>query len=166
MKIEHILEGISQKLYHLTDIGNAAKILATNRFRLTPDIGTKSEIALRSSKKKVYYLSTARNLSSDFFQKSSRMSGVIFVLDGQKLAHNYSGGPVDYWGPDFRKIDPTRHEMEDRIFSAKPYIENASEYIKEIHVLLSEKANKQVQTSRLRKLIIEAKKKKYSCLCL
>ena len=60
----------------------------------------------------------------------------MFVLDGRKLGNNYAGAPVDYWGPEFRKIDPTKGEAEDRIYHTKPYIDNASKYIKEIHILI------------------------------
>jgi hypothetical protein len=61
--------------------------------------------------------------------------GVVFVLDGRKLSHTYTGSPIDYWGPVFRKIEPTKNEMEDRILSEKPFIEPASKYIKEMHII-------------------------------
>jgi hypothetical protein len=41
---------------------------------------------------------------------------------------------VDYWGPEFRKVAPSKNEMEDRVWSEKPFIEPASKYIKEMHV--------------------------------
>ena len=83
--------------------------------------------------RKLYYMSTARSKVSDFRYPTFRntQSMVSIVLDGRKLmADGYSGNPIDYW-----EGQSTTDEMEDRVLSQEPYINNASKYIIEIHVL-------------------------------
>ena len=130
-------EGLSPILYHGTSITNIDKILKQNRIRTTPDIGTKAEIDQRKQKHKIYYVSTTRSKVGVYHltDKYSKQAGLI-VLDGRKLmADGYSGNPMDYWGEDFRRLG--KNEMEDRIFTDKPYIPDATKYIKEIHILFT-----------------------------
>lgn len=131
MFVKDIFEGISDILYHSTSLRTTLNILKENRFRLTPDFGTQSELELRS-KNKIYYMSFSRSKINSFHYPSSRSS--ILVIDGSQLKRDgISGKPVDYWGPEYEKS-----EMEDRIFYDKPYIENSNKYIKEIHTYVSE----------------------------
>ena len=131
-------EGVSSVLYHSTNIHNLRDIVVGNTIRLTPDIGTSSEEEQRKGSK-IFYLSTARSKTGSYAYPVSKhkSQGSMIVLDGQALmADGYTGDAVSYWGPDFRASG--KDEMEDRIFSEKPSIPNASKYIKEIHVLMSD----------------------------
>jgi hypothetical protein len=125
-------EGISPIVYHATQTSSAYQILKTNKFKLTSPIG--SDKMVKGKKSQMFYLSTTRSKHGRYHQMN--LAGAILELDGRKLANNYKGQPIDYWGPEFRKVDPTGFESEDRIFSPKPEIPNASKYIKSIHVLL------------------------------
>jgi hypothetical protein len=154
MKLHNILkrvihEGLSSVLYHGTDLHAALQIMKVDKFKLSMAEATSSESGIS---KKLYYLSTTRSVLGSYH---SIHSNVIFKLDGDALGHNYSGNPVDYWGPDFRKINPSKNEMEDRIFTDKPYIENASKYISEIHIKIDDDA----KSPTLRKVYMAAKLK-------
>ena len=129
---QYLIEGISDIVYHKTNIVNAYSILTDNKFRLTASIGTSSE---KSISKKFYYLSTARTPSSAYIAKDPYYGDLYFTLSGRKLGQRYKGYPIDYWGPTFRKADPTSNEMEDRIVSNDQYIDNALSYIKEVNIL-------------------------------
>ena len=118
-------EGISQVVYHFTSTDALANILKTNRFMTSVAYGTPADMA--ANKKKLYYFSLARSMRSTY-AKEGRGAAVI-KLDGRKLGNNYKGSPMDYWGPGW-----STDEMEDRIFTDKPYIEPASRYIEEIGV--------------------------------
>lgn len=131
---KYLAEGISDIVYHSTYIERAGAILKMDKFKLSTSIGTDSEEHL-ATKGKFFFFSTTRNKLGGYSLSPSD-GQVMFVLDGRMLSNNYSGAPVDYWGPEFRKIQPASGEAEDRIYHTKPYIENASKYIKEIHVLL------------------------------
>jgi len=121
VKEKYIIAGLSPILYHSTSIKNAVSILQENNFRLSTWLGTPSDLTKNTNK--LWYLSTSR-------RKGAYGGYVVFVLDGNKLSHNYKGMPVDYWGTNFIDVD----EAEDRILSDKPTIPNADKYIKEIHV--------------------------------
>jgi hypothetical protein len=108
--------------------------LETDKFNLSTSIGTGAEAAL-NKKGKFFYLSTTRHRLGGFSLDPGNGQATL-VLDGDKLGYTYSGSPVDYWGPEFRKIEPRKAEAEDRIYHTKPQINNASKYIKEIHVLV------------------------------
>ena len=130
-----ILEGLSDILYHSTTFLAARDIIMNNEFLLSPDIGTSVERELRPKEKQVYYLSTSRSKMGEYRTGGERpyygTGQTLFVLDGRRLSHNYSGRPVDYWQGFGMK---SRKEMEDRIFSSKPKIQPASDYIQEIHM--------------------------------
>lgn len=148
---EILLERLSSVLYHSTSIKTVLDILKDNRFRLTPDFGTSAETDLRS-KNKIYYMSFSRNRINDY--RSYTGGSSLIVIDGDKLNQKYSGKAVDYWGAGFDK-----DEQEDRLFSDKPYIDNAGEYIKEIHCLprLNYEDDKARDLTWLRKIYILAK---------
>ena len=153
MKYTEILtESLSSILYHSTSIKNVLDILKDNRFRLTPDYGTSSETDLRSGNK-IYYMSFSRSRVNDY--RSYTGGSCLLVLDGDKLNQKYSGNPVDYWGSEFNK-----DEMEDRLFSKNAYIDNADNYIREIHCLprLEYEDDKKRDLSWIRKIYIMAKR--------
>jgi hypothetical protein len=59
------------------------------------------------------------------------------VLDGRKLGERFKGGPVDYWvgsGGEGFKPEYKKTEVEDRLFTNKPVIKDATQYIESIHV--------------------------------
>lgn len=133
---DYLQEKMSSIVFHKTPLNNALKILNDNRFRLSAVIGTESEQKL--NKDKMFYLSVARSPLSSYVAQDPTVNQLYFTLDGDKFNKNYKSSAVDYWGPEFRKIDPTKNEMEDRLFSDKQYIEDAKSYIKEIHVFVEE----------------------------
>ena len=120
-----IEEGISQVVYHFTNASALANILKTNKIMTSVAYGTDADANI--NKKKLYYLSLARSMTSTY-TKSGRGAAVM-KLDGRKLGETYKGAPVDYWGSGW-----ATDEMEDRIFTDKPYIEPADRYIEEISV--------------------------------
>jgi hypothetical protein len=119
----HIMEKnpVSDVVYHRTSLNALVNLLETNRFLTTPAGGSVAERLI--NKGRDYYFSTMRSPQGDY------PGSITLLLDGRKLSQRYKGAPVDYWGPTFDK-----NEMEDRIFTNLPYIENAASYIKEIHV--------------------------------
>ena len=62
------------------------------------------------------------------------------VLDGRKLSQRYKAAAVDYWGPGFLDQD----ETEDRIVTDEPYIDDFSQYIKEVRILFPVKSFRSV----------------------
>lgn len=167
-----LTEGLSKVLYHRTSVGSVLSILQDNEFRLTTSVGTKSD-ARDTSGGRWYFLSTARTLSSGYYRSTSGLHAFI-TLDGDKLQQRYKGYPVDYWQYSTKPEDwssPERYsdamsskEMEDRIVHDKSTIPDAKKYITEISVVIptnfktGEVNLEGLQASKLRKLVIEAKK--------
>lgn len=133
---DYLQEKMSSIVFHKTPLNNALKILNDNRFRLSAVIGTEAE--QRLNKDKMFYLSVARSPLSSYVAQDPIVNQLYFTLDGDKFNKNFKSSAVDYWSSEFRKIDPTKNEMEDRLFSDKQYIEDAKSYIKEIHVFVEE----------------------------
>lgn len=164
MKLSLLLEGISSTVYHITSPRNALKILVNDSFKLKES--SKREEGLEKSDKPVprkrsYYLSTARSRAGGYLRSFQNSTGeVIFELDGRKLSTRYPGKPYDdfknlnheernkqvpHWVKGEKeklKIRMELDETEDRIYSAKPKLEKAREYIKAIHEFNDEKHNK------------------------
>lgn len=134
---QFLSEGVSDVLFHSTSVDKARKILESNQFLLVHSGFSKIESGM-TKKGKDFFMSTARNRNSDYIINNGY---VILSLDGQKLGQRYKGAAVDYWGPDFRKVDPTKFEQEDRIYSDKPKIPNAASYIKDISILIRPNPN-------------------------
>ena len=141
-------ESVSQTVYHFSPLYAANEILKQKRFRLTTSLGTKTEKELQPNGT-IYYLSTTRSKVGDYTLHSSYKDGVVFKLNGDWLNQNFKGSPVDYWGGmlapgGFAPNEPVGlkgryKEMEDRVFSTKPFIDlpsPATKLIQEIHVLL------------------------------
>jgi len=162
MRLFELMEGISPIVYHFMGIRNAASVLKQDKFRLTAAAGTGAEKALQKGDR-MYYLSTTRHKLGGYHIDNS-WSGVIFELDGDKLSQNHTGKAVDYWGPEFYGQPggkgPEKKEAEDRVFSRKPYIANASKYIKSVHVLYDEKGQKSHESMAIdvRRMFIAAKR--------
>lgn len=149
-------ESLSKELYHFTSSGKAAKILKTNEFVLSKVYGYPGKEDKREMefhpKGKVYYLSASRSKFGGYARhKLKFFQGIDYVnlvLDGEKLNQNYEGKPISFFTREDKKKTLSskgredfmaQDEMEDRLFSSKPYIKNASKYIKEVHILLYEK---------------------------
>jgi hypothetical protein len=134
MKIENILnlnEGISQIVYHHANANAILSIIKGNTFKLSSTFSKQTE---KDHSNKSFYLSTTRSRVGSYhyshnMDKSLGRVTAMLKLDGQALSSVASGSPVDYWGRDFRKVDPSKNEMEDRITSNKPTIPNAMKYI-------------------------------------
>lgn len=156
MKIQEILtERLSDVLYHSTSLYNLLRILEQDRFQLTPDLGTDSESQLRK-KQKYYYMSFSRSkLSKYHYPARTGMVSVLIVIDGSKLNQKYSGKAIDYWGW------ANKDEMEDRLYSSEPYIEDAGKYIQEVHILYNDEKeyDASIYMSQLRKSAIIMKQK-------
>ncbi len=115
-------------LYHYVKRPNSLiEILRGNKFRLNAFFG--DSYRGKDIGKKYYYLSTTRSKLGSYHSQEHVVSGIMLVLDGAKLAQKYSGGPFDYWN------DKYHDEMEDRVLSNHPFIENAKDYITSIHIL-------------------------------
>jgi hypothetical protein len=159
MKVKDIInEGISSVVYHGTNLSAAVRIFDENRFKLSVVAGTPAE---QDVSKKLYYFSTTRNKTGSY-HRDPYASSIVINLDGQKLGQRYSGKPVDYWGYEFRKIEPSKQEMEDRIFHDAPYINNATDYMTEIHIYLNPeelKNRRGYEQVHARKIALAAKTK-------
>jgi hypothetical protein len=129
-------ETVTDIVYHITDLESAAKILETNKFLTSISRGEDMEnpSSTKMSKGKQYYFSVARSTMSSYF-KEFHSPAVIFVLDGNKLSQRYKGIPVDY-NSSLRFKHHSFDEMEDRIVTDKPFIENAKNYIMEVHCFI------------------------------
>lgn len=151
--IENLLtEGLSKTLYHYTNLRNIIKIINSNKINLSSSLGTSADQFGTSP----FFLSTTRSPQVDTGFDSHMPDRYRLVLDGEKLGHRFKGFPVDYWkkrSPNvFDKYnmnpeDKARRmkldvEMEDRVISDKPYIENFNQYIKEIEILTDEEVLK------------------------
>ena len=143
-ELQLLNEGLSNILYHFTHIGNISNILTTNKLNTSSNLGTLSDA--QKDKGRSFYFSTQRNKGKSGYGYNTGGDAVL-VLDGRKLMSKYKGFPTDYWNystspKDYHNqqdyINALRSkELEDRIVTNEPYIEPASDYIKEIHVDLS-----------------------------
>lgn len=131
-----LIERVTDIVYHATSLYKAARIAETDTFQLSPAFASDTE--QRHTGGRMFYLSTTRSKHGSYSRDTTPnyQGSVMLKLDGRKLSERYKGGAVDYWGPRWRRDDPSKHEMEDRIMSDEPVIPNASDYILEIHVLL------------------------------
>ena len=119
-------EGITDITFHKTSLWQAADIIKNNKFMTSVAFGTETD--MKPNKDRLYFLSTMRSPAADYYRAPP---AVIFKLDGRKLSYNHKGSGMDYWGAGWGK-----DEMEDRLYTDKPYIDNAMSYIKEIHIVM------------------------------
>lgn len=123
-------EGLTDVVYHFTDMLSLYNIIKTNRFYTSIAMGDERESKL--SKNYYFYFSTSRG-------KDKRALGDVRIkLDGRKLSQNYKASPMSdierfkSWGV---KPPMGKTELEDRIVLNKPYIENAMKYIIKVDIL-------------------------------
>lgn len=139
----NLSEGLSNILYHFTYIPKAINILKTNQFITSSALGTTADA--NKNRGKFFYFSTQRSGGKSGYGKNH--GDVIFVLDGQKLNQNFKGFPTDYWNWSKKRSDYDNknsykdallsNELEDRIVTDKPYIDDAKKYILELHVFFA-----------------------------
>lgn len=152
-----LLESISKIVYHATDLSSLDSIVKGNRFQLSAEQATSSDM-LAPDRRKLFFMSLARNLSSAYIRRNWKP--VILKLDGEKLNQKYSGGPVDYWGRQYRLADPSRSEQEDRLWSPDAFIDNASKYLLEVHIHVDPERNTKWMNKTTRQSMIELHKRK------
>ena len=157
-------EGLTDILYQYRSPHTILKILQKDSFYPSVGFGTPSEVDINKGYK--YYLSFARNLRGTYHQQGKMAA--YMVLDGRKLGYRFKGSAVDYWqwGHDVKKT-----EVEDRLFTNKPVIKDANQYIESIHISIpiemksstSDKVYpnqyRTTQIETLKELDAEAKKK-------
>lgn len=136
---QYFKDRLTTIVYHATGIQRCYEILRTDRFELTTNLGTSSDVL----GEKFYYFSVSRIKFGGYVRSLGKTDVVIMVIDGGKFNQRYKGGPVDYWGQEFRKAATGEQrlrndENEERVFTDDPYIPNATKYIKEIHILVGD----------------------------
>lgn len=137
-------------IYHSTYLSSAISTIVSNEFHLSSRFSSSSDNLGSSAKH--FYLSTSTVKANGF--RAGSNTDIVLVLDGNKINQRYKALPVDYWGPEWRRVilDPnaklssedrfhsyeTSDEQEIRVMSDKATIPNARNYIKEIHYLAPE----------------------------
>lgn len=106
----------SQVLFHFTGIKNATTILV-GKAQLTPTVIGSDTIV-----KSQYFLSLTRSRMGRYHANSPQ--GVLFELDGKKLAQRFKFATVDYW--QMNSTPRLRHdsnEMEERLLARVPELD-------------------------------------------
>jgi len=122
MKIQTLIEGISSVLFHFTSFSGAYNIIKTN-----------------SLTSKMNQISFSRSIVGEY-SSSYALIGVLFTIDGSKLANRFKGSPVGT--ENYDEEDGTKtvyrgrenRQYEDRIFTNK--ISNFSSYVKDCLIVL------------------------------
>lgn len=133
----HLYESVPDIVYHTTTISNLLDIFKTNLFSLTSQFGGDADNQL--DKGNYFFLSVSTVKFGGYALGRSSDNVVMIVLDGSKFNQRYKSRAVDYWGPEYKKdlTDTSRHrydEEELRIYSKDGTIPNATSYIKEVHL--------------------------------
>jgi len=137
-------ENVSDIVYHYTYTPYLINILETNKFVTSSNLGGTADA--KYDKGRFFFFSTQRTKGkSGYASKTGTNVGI--VLDGRALNQNYKGFPMDYWQYSKKRSDWDddsgyqqalgSSELEDRVVTNKPYIDNASKYILEIHVFVN-----------------------------
>jgi 2'-5' RNA ligase/uncharacterized protein (DUF427 family) len=151
--------GISPVVYHATSLQAAASILQSDEFKLSVAQGSDAKnLGVPMPAGKFYYLSTARSRTGGYAKDPYRQAATI-EIDGTALANRYSGDAVDYWGPEFRGVDPNKFEKEDRVWAKEATIPDASRYIKAVLAFYDPKVVEDMDKRAVRALAIAAKTK-------
>lgn len=143
-----LTERLSSNVYHFTTLNNLYKIVMGDEFILSTAYKGKSD---DWDPNKKFFMSLTRQRNG-LLGYSNRYE-VRICFDGDKLNQRFKGKAIDYWGDSMGKqyyyrdmrnnhrLDKTqnRTENEDRLFSDDPVIENISQYIERIDILVDEK---------------------------
>jgi hypothetical protein len=135
-----IEESLSSIVYHFTSMDALYNILKTNTIILSSAAGKNAEMS-KTTSKKLYYLSTTRSKTNGYYKSmwdgENSPPTVCVELNGDSLNQKYSGHSIDYWNYNYNDTTvAVRKELEDRLFSDKPTIENALKYINSISIVL------------------------------
>ena len=151
-------EGLSDILYHFTYTSHLINILKYNKFATSSNLGSNADSW--KDKGRFYFFSTQRTKGMSGYGRHH--GNVAIVLDGRKLNQTFKGSPTDYWNwstksSDYKSIgDYTQalqsEENEDRIVTNKPYIDNANNYIIEIHIFIIPEQNNKETISEITNL--------------
>lgn len=169
-RLQILLEGMTDVVYHFTHLGSFLNILDEDKFNISTNIGTPAD--LETSKGKFFFFSTTRSKKSGFTK-----GNVKLVLNGQKLSQRYKSFPMDYWNystnpKDWGDVENNPRdraaykqalqskELEDRIVTDKPTIDNASKYILVVHILLDDYTISYTKKTAIQRMINIAKEKK------
>jgi hypothetical protein len=140
---ESIVESVPDIVYHATSTEKAFDIIRTNEFRLTPTMISTSDSKFRSDK--LYFLSLSRIKYGGYTRAMGDTSHIVILeIDGRKLSQRYKGHSVDYWGAGMRSAKGLdmeyklrNDENEERVYSDDPTIPKATQYIKSIHIYVT-----------------------------
>ena len=90
-----LTEGLSDKLYHFTSIGNAFEICKNDVLYLQSAYAKDAD---NYDGKRKFYLSCTRmpNIRHGYSRKFMH-GGVRIVLDGRRLSNDFKGKPINYW---------------------------------------------------------------------
>lgn len=134
MRILHLLEGNTERLFHYTPMMNFRSMLASGSVNLSvlggnPPERRKTNRAFDGAGDKLYYLSTSRNRNNLYVEENALLGAysVILEFDGRELSR-------------YGRIIPflysvlAKGEMEDRLVSDHPSIPLT--VVKCIHVLV------------------------------
>lgn len=163
-----IKESLTSTVYHFCDLKGLWGICRDNMFFLTSSNTNQSDKRMSRRGKYIYpfYMCFSRTKSSQLGYAFQRMNSsktwqsclVRFEIDGDKLNHLYKAHPVNYFidddddkihlytkgtnpNVDYKQIARQQMmEYEDRLLSVKPFIKNASQYIKRVDVLIKPQA--------------------------
>lgn len=150
-----LTEMLTDLVFHFTSLSNGLNILEKCKFNLTASIGTEAEDLLKSGDR-VYSISFARSRTADYTAQNAYSQGVVFNINGDYFNKNFRSRAVDYWERFWAKMDRTS-EMEDRLFSYKPFIKfDPKKAFSEIHVLSTQL--KETEPHYVLRLMKEAKK--------
>lgn len=141
-ELQNLNEGLSDIVYHFTYIPHLVNILGMNKFATSSNLGSTAD--RWKDKGRFFFFSTQRSNGKSGYGRHH--GNVCIVLDGRKLNQRYKGFPTDYWNwskspKDYDSKSSYKDallslELEDRIVTDKPYIENAKQYIIGIHTLV------------------------------
>lgn len=148
---DFLKERTTDVVFHFSPIVNAVKILKNDKFLLNKD----------DIKEHMFFLSTSRTRLGGY-HKHER-SGVIFTLDGRKLSNTFKAEAIDFFSVKYNsssREDPEDFEFEDRVYSKKDTIPNASKYILHAGIKLSPSNKQDSKTMKMVKDIISILKKK------
>lgn len=126
-ELNAINEGITDIVYHFTNLMSLSEILKKNKFETSPSFGSTSDLNL--NKKYPYFFSTTRNKKTGFTS-----GNVKIKLNGRKLGQNYKSIPLEYWSGKEINRRHIKPEHEDRILTNSDEIPDALKYIMEIHI--------------------------------
>lgn len=128
-----LTEQIQNVLYHFTNDDSLYNILNSNKLNFSLSLGTQSDQLMKGY---MFFLSTTRTNTGK--AGYARNKNIRIQLDKDKLQNKYKIKPVDYWGMEFRKVNPIMSdETEERILATNDSIDGVDDYILSVDYYLS-----------------------------